>query len=697
MKLVAHSLLAFAVLTAQQPPEPPKQARDLRVEKKAPAAAVPAQVSIPRSYALVVGIGAYKNLSAELQLKYAERDAEAMYSILISPEGGNFRAENVHTLIGAKATLANIRHELEEWLPSVAGTGDRVLVYFSGHGFVADGKAYLAPYDVDADRIAQTAYSMDAAGAAYGRIKAKDKILLTDSCHSGALTPDADVQSINRSLADLDRSVFSLTASRDRERSFESPAWGEGHGIFTYYVVKGLEGWADASQDGIVTADELAEYVRVNVREATGGKQNPTSDRGSFDPEMLLAYVAARVRAEPSGAPKPGALIVESNMDGVEVFLDGKSMGVVGKSAPLRLPGIPPGAHTIMGTRLGYEPDGPREETVYPGQERTISIKILIPRRQKKAAIDEFDKGLEDYQKGTPTAYRTAAAHFEKALAEEPTMSKAALYLGRTLNALFDEQGAQRAFQRAIQIDPDYLEARASFAGMLLDIGDVDEAIRQLTLVTTRNPRDSVSFYLLAQAQRMKGLYPQAVDSARASIRLNPASAEPHFWLAEGLRMSGSWKGASEEYDAYLRLSDFDAKLSGKLNYYVLGYLAGLGKKKRAAQQDIWRDLRGLAYLGKCDCERRLADFDAAIRDCQRSLSFDASSPFTHYALGLAYAKKGAAESDFSSLQGARQHFRTMIEMNGDLAEADIARKNLAAIDAALSDHLRASGFGKAQ
>ena len=42
-------------------------------------------------------------------------------------------------------------------------------------------------------------------------------------------------------------------------------------------------------------------------------------------------------------------LAIESNMDGVEVFLDEKSQGVVNKGTPLRLQGLVPGNHTIKG------------------------------------------------------------------------------------------------------------------------------------------------------------------------------------------------------------------------------------------------------------------------------------------------------------------------------------------------------------
>ena len=73
-------------------------------------------------------------------------------------------------------------------------------------------------------------------------------------------------------MTDVNKSIFVLSASRDREQSFESADWGGGHGIFTYYVERGLGGAADEDGDGIVTADELAEYVRVNVRRDSEGK-----------------------------------------------------------------------------------------------------------------------------------------------------------------------------------------------------------------------------------------------------------------------------------------------------------------------------------------------------------------------------------------------------------------------------------------
>ena len=676
-----------AALWAQQPTAPaPGKQRDLKLEKDEPEPSPAAKPpSIPRSYAVVVGVASYPGLPPNGQLQYPERDAESIYSVLISPEGGNFKAQNVHKLIGQKATLANIRKEVEEWLPSVAKPEDRVLIYFAGHGFVYNGKAYLAPVNIDPQNIAGTGYPMDALGNAMGKkIQGKYKVLLTDSCHSGSIIPPADAQTINSNLKDLERSLFSLTASRDREQSFESADWGGGHGIFTYYVVKGMEGAADESRDGIVTADELAEYVHREVRQATSGRQNPTSERGSFDPGMLLAYVPAGAAPGTPPAPKNGTLVFESNMDGVEVYLDGKSVGVLTKGNSIRMPGLIPGTHSVKGVKLGYEPDGPREEIVYPGQEATISIKISIPRRRTKASVDAFDDGLEQYNKGTPEHYRKALASFSKALALDPTYSQAALYLGRTHNLLFDQAKAQEYYKKAIEIDPDYLEARSTYGGMLLDSGDLDEAIRQLNAVVQRDTRNSLAWSLLAQALCRKDIYVDSVEAARKAIKLSPNNAEVHLWHAESLRRMTKFRESIPEYQSYLRLSDFDSKLAGKLNYYALGYLIGMGKKKRANLTDVWKELRSLSYFGLCDSERRVGDYDLAIRHCQQALSYDAADPMAHYALALAYGKKGEKDGTVETYAAARQHFRDMLAINPDLEEATIAKKNVAAIDAAL-------------
>ena len=643
-------------------------------------------VQIPRSYALIIGIAHYKNLPAQAQLEYPDRDAESMYTVLISSEGGQFPPENVHKLIDDQATDANIRYQLETWLPSVTKSDDRVFIYFAGHGFISNARAYLAPYDVDLKNIPATSFPMDELGLDIGsKIHGKWKVLATDACHSGAITPETDRAAVNSSLLNLNKSLFSITASRDREQSYESAQWGGGHGIFTYYVVKGLEGEADTNGDGVVSADELAEYVHENVRQATNAAQNPTSERGSFDPNMLLAYNPSHITAAPQQVPKFGTLVIESNMDGTEVFVDGKSVGVVNKSAALRLPGLDPGSHTIQAVHMGYEPDGPRQEEVYPGQETTVTVRILIARHRDHAAVESFDHGIVYYNKGYRQNYEKAAGYFEQALKDDPTYSTAALYAGRVYNALYQDQKALAFFRQAIAIDPDYMEARSSYAAALLDDGDMDEAVRQLNVVTQREPANGMAWYLQSQAFARKGDYADAVTSARQAIQLTPNNAEAHFWLAESLRQEHECSEAIQQYNQYLALSNFDSGMGGKLDYYMAGYLFGMGSKKRAAQTDIWREVRGQAYTGICDCQWLQKQMPTAVQSCQTALRYTPRDLFTNYRLGILYAAEYNQSGSVSLLAAARQHFDSVIAENPDAQEASNARKYVKNIDDVLA------------
>ena len=702
MRIRSSYILVFIVLlalfssrasyTQSQQSTPATQGRDLTRVPPAPQQVPPVSSKIPRSYALVIGIAHYENLPAKAQLQFSTRDAEDMYTTLISADGGNYPAQNVHILINDKATLANMRQELEQWLPSVTGPEDRVLIYFAGHGFIAGGIPYFAPYDVDLRDFSKTAFPMAELGKDIGTlIHGKWKMLITDACHSGAITPEDEAAKVNQSLLNLNASIFSLTASRDREQSFESSAWGGGHGIFTYYVIRGLDGEADSSGDGIVTADELAEYVRENVRLATKTLQNPTSDRGSFDPNMVLAYNPGRSgpceKDKQSCAEKPrdGTLIIESNMDGVEVSLDGKSLGVFNKGVAQRFPGITPGPHTIEGVHLGYEPDGPRETQVYPGQDTTVSVRILIARQHSRAAVEPFNRGVELYTKGYEANYKSAAEQFEKALALDPKYSQAALYLGRTYQALYEEDKAKSALGKAIEIDPDYSEARLSYAAVLLDTGDYDEAIRNTNAVLRREPENGLAWYLQSQAFVRKGSYDQGVDSGQAAVKFTPANAEAHLWLAEALRFTKQYPQAIAQYQQYLLLSNFDSGVAGKLNYYVLGSLIGFGKKKNASQQDIWRELRDQAYVGLCDCEWMQKELQPASEACLKALSYEQDDPYANYRLGMVYAEEYNQAGNTELLKEARAHFNTVIKVNPDTDEAAHSRSYLANIDTVLA------------
>ena len=657
--------------------------------------------SVPRWYALVIGISQYKNLPPQAQLKYADRDADSMYTVLISKQGGQYPAENVHVLKDQDATYANVKDQLENWLPSVAKPNDNVLIYYAGHGFVFDGKSYIAPYDIDRNNIANTAYPMSRLGDVITKeIHAKQKVLFADACHSGAIAERAHVDQDLLGLAS--DQLFVLSASKAGEVSFEGPAWGGGHGIFTYYLVKGYEGQADDQHDGIIDPMNLSSYVKYNVVQATADRQHPvsepenTSDAG----DAVLAYYPSRATASNLPQPKDGTLVIETNMDGVEVTVDGKSVGVVNKANPLRLPGLQPGLHTVQGNHEGYMPDGPREQEIYPGQETTVSIRILIAKVRKRAAIDHFNRGMELYNKGYEQNYKAAAEEFKAALQIDPTYNQAATFAGRAYRALNDFDTADQYFKKAVEIEPDDMDARIAYAGGLLDQGDLDEAIRQLNFVYLHDPNNGTAAYLLSQAYFRKGDYEDAVKAGRNSVHLIPNKAEAHLWLADSLRLyddgaktTADLPTAEQEYQQYLALSNFESGAGGKFNYYVMPWLIGTGSRKRAAETDIWKELRAQANFGYCDCEYLQKHYDSAIQYCEKALSYDPTDLYAQYRLGILYSTEfnalnqsgGSAPHGLDLLVEARKHFSSVIALNAQVDQANYSRKYIQNIDQLLA------------
>ena len=252
-------------------------------------------------WADIVGVSKYQY--PNLNLRYADQDAEELYKLLLTPNGGGFQSDYICKLTNEQATTGNITRALRSFLKKPARE-DLVLIYFACHGSPdpdRPGNVYLLTYDTDPNDIAGTALPMEDIDRALKTILHSEKvIILADTCHSAAIGGGIggrrrvgnDAQVMNRFLQDISRSkggVALLTSAEANEVSFEDTKWGGGHGVFTHYLLEGMRGAADRDGNGIVTIGELFEYVRDNVKRATDYRQHPSIGTNAYDRSLPIA------------------------------------------------------------------------------------------------------------------------------------------------------------------------------------------------------------------------------------------------------------------------------------------------------------------------------------------------------------------------------------------------------------------------
>ena len=255
---------------------------------------------IRKRWAVVIGISRYAHAEPDLpQLKYAARDAQAFAEFLRSDLSGGYDPNRTLCLFDEHATVRNVRGALFEFL-SRAEENDLVVIFFSGHG-MRQGQSdnfFMLCHDTQPDHMPSTAFPMWDIDMALRRyVKARRVVVLADACHAGAIAPEGaraggqnPVHQYLRQLALAEAGRLVFTASEARELSHESEDYGGGHGVFTYYLLEGLKGAADADANGIVDAGEIVEYVRAKVKAATKDRQHPDS-AGQYDRRLPLAVL----------------------------------------------------------------------------------------------------------------------------------------------------------------------------------------------------------------------------------------------------------------------------------------------------------------------------------------------------------------------------------------------------------------------
>jgi tetratricopeptide (TPR) repeat protein len=244
----------------------------------------------PQTFAMIMGISTYKYIRP---LTYADKDAEMFRDYLKSPAGGKTNENNIYCLLNEQAMAANFWVKGMAWLRSKnLQKGDRLFFYLAGHGdAINQDEFFFLTYDCnpagDKNNYIVTGnvqlYTLKSRIGELSR-KGVEVIFIMDACRSNELPGGAEGQQVlNSAISEKRAGEIIMLATGAGQESLEDASIGNGHGLFTYYLVDGLNGMADTvgggKADNVVTLGEIQKYVEVNVpsiaRDRFKRKQDP--------------------------------------------------------------------------------------------------------------------------------------------------------------------------------------------------------------------------------------------------------------------------------------------------------------------------------------------------------------------------------------------------------------------------------------
>ena len=236
----------------------------------------PANVKVQRSrdaVAIIIGIENYRRVA---KADFANADAKEFYTYASRALG--VKPENIKLLVDDGADDIEMLNAFQNWLPLKVNKGKTdVYVFYSGHGYPSqDGKSlYFLPFNVDKQYLDRTSVKQKEIVSALQRAQAKSVTMFIDACYSGQTrNGEVLVAGIKPVFITTEERAYPpeftvITASAADQ--FSSASQDLKHGIFSFYLMKALEGDADENNDGRLTSGELQRYLSDMVgRQAMG-------------------------------------------------------------------------------------------------------------------------------------------------------------------------------------------------------------------------------------------------------------------------------------------------------------------------------------------------------------------------------------------------------------------------------------------
>lgn len=237
---------------------------------------------------LAVIIGLEKHKYAP-EARYATHDANIFHQYAKSAFGIPDR--NILLITNEAATSAEFKKAFMEngWLARRSNKDTKILIYYAGH-VLPDmdpdkEEAYLIPYDVDARYAQMLGFGLNELITNLGKLEINSTTIFLDACFTSVASDLAMRALVNKRIA-YNANVSLLFASDKDEVAMPYPE--KNHGLFTYFLLKGLSGEA-SGDDNKVSIGELHNYIRRHVSHESGyldGDQNPQLI--AVDKKMIL-------------------------------------------------------------------------------------------------------------------------------------------------------------------------------------------------------------------------------------------------------------------------------------------------------------------------------------------------------------------------------------------------------------------------
>jgi serine/threonine protein kinase/tetratricopeptide (TPR) repeat protein len=190
-------------------------------------------------------------------------------------------------------------------------------------------------------------------------------------------------------------------------------------------------------------------------------------------------------------------------------------------------------------------------------------------------------------------AYPRAKEAVLKALQLDDTLAEAHTSLAFVMTDYdWDWPGAEREFQRALALNPNYAYAHALYGYHLYKIGQFDKAIAESKRALELDPLSLIANRILGQSYYYARKYDQAIEQYRKTLELDPNFTGAHRFLGMAYVQQSNYKEGLAEMEKDLVISPGNAAALSELGHAyavagrkleaqkVLGQLDEISKQK---------------------------------------------------------------------------------------------------------------------